>query len=259
VKTIPSAGFALQVMEPVIETRKLTKRYDGIVAVDELDLMVGKGSVTALLGGNGAGKTTTLSMLLGLLTPTSGEIHIFGEDFVANRFPSLARMNFSSPYVDLPQRLTVRQNLNVYAKLYGFRNVVPVVDRLARDFDLTNFLDRRLRRLSSGQKTRVSLAKAFVNEPDLLLLDEPTASLDPETASWIRNFLKSYCKERGATILLASHDMREVELICDDVLLLRRGKLVERGSPVDLLKRFGRKTLEDVFLDVARGQNGEAA
>ncbi|MDA1048714.1 MAG: ABC transporter ATP-binding protein [Verrucomicrobia bacterium] len=246
-------------MEPVIETRKLTKRYDGIVAVDELDLMVGKGSVTALLGGNGAGKTTTLSMLLGLLTPSSGEIFIFGEDFLGNRFRALSRMNFSSPYVDLPQRLTVRQNLNVYAKLYGFRNVAPVVDRLARDFDLTDFLDRRLRRLSSGQKTRVSLAKAFVNEPDLLLLDEPTASLDPETASWIRDFLKSYCKERGATILLASHDMREVELICDDVLLLRRGKLVERGSPVDLLKRFGRKTLDDVFLDVARGQNGEAA
>ena len=246
-------------MEPVIETRKLTKRYDGIVAVDELDLMVGKGSVTGLLGGNGAGKTTTLSMLLGLLTPSSGEIFIFGEDFVGNRFHALSRMNFSSPYVDLPQRLTVRQNLNVYAKLYGFRNVVPGVDRLARDFDLTDFLDRRLRRLSSGQKTRVSLAKAFVNEPDLLLLDEPTASLDPETASWIRDFLKSYCKERGATILLASHDMREVELICDDVLLLRRGKLVERGSPEDLLKRFGRKTLEDVFLDVARGQNGEAA
>jgi ABC-2 type transport system ATP-binding protein len=259
VKTILSAGFALQVMEPVIETRKLTKRYDGIVAVDELDLMVGKGSVTALLGGNGAGKTTTLSMLLGLLTPSSGEIFIFGEDFVGNRFHALSRMNFSSPYVDLPQRLTVRQNLNVYAKLYGFRNVAPVVDRLARDFDLTDFLDRRLRRLSSGQKTRVSLAKAFVNEPDLLLLDEPTASLDPETASWIRHFLKSYCKERGATILLASHDMREVELICDDVLLLRRGKLVERGSPEDLLKRFGRKTLEDVFLDVARGQHGEAA
>jgi ABC-2 type transport system ATP-binding protein len=246
-------------MEPVIETRKLTKRYDGIVAVDELDLMVGKGSVTGLLGGNGAGKTTTLSMLLGLLTPSSGEIFIFGEDFVGNRFHALSRMNFSSPYVDLPQRLTVRQNLNVYAKLYGFRNVAPVVDRLARDFDLTDFLDRRLRRLSSGQKTRVSLAKAFVNEPDLLLLDEPTASLDPETASWIRDFLKSYCKERGATILLASHDMREVELICDDVLLLRRGKLVERGSPEDLLKRFGRKTLEDVFLDVARGQHGEAA
>jgi ABC-2 type transport system ATP-binding protein len=259
VKTIPSAGFALQVMEPVIETKKLTKRYDGIVAVDELDLVVGKGSVTALLGGNGAGKTTTLSMLLGLLTPTSGEIHIFGEDFVDNRFPSLARMNFSSPYVDLPQRLTVRENLNVYAKLYGYRKVSPVVDRLAQEFDLTDFLDRRLRRLSSGQKTRVSLAKAFVNEPDLLLLDEPTASLDPETASWIRDFLKSYCKERGASILLASHDMREVELLCEDVLLLRKGKLVERGSPEDLLKRFGRKTLEDVFLDVARGQNGEAA
>jgi ABC-2 type transport system ATP-binding protein len=246
-------------MEPVIETRKLTKRYDGVVAVDELDLIVGKGSVTALLGGNGAGKTTTLSMLLGLLSPTSGEISIFGEDFVANRFSALARMNFSSPYVDLPQRLTVRENLKVYAKLYGFGEVNPVVDRLAQEFDLTDFLDRRLRRLSSGQKTRVSLAKAFVNEPDLLLLDEPTASLDPETASWIRDFLKSYCEERSATILLASHDMREVELLCEDVLLLRRGKLVERGSPADLLRRFGRKTLEDVFLDVARGQHGEVA
>lgn len=241
-------------MDTVIETGGLTKRYREVVAVDGLDLAVSAGSVTGLLGGNGAGKTTTLSMLLGLLKPTSGDIRIFGQDFVANRFPALARMNFSSPYVDLPQRLTVRENLTVYAKLYGFGDARAVVSRLAEEWQLEEFLDRRVRRLSSGQKTRVSLAKAFVNEPDLLLLDEPTASLDPETASWIRDFLRDYCRRLNATILLASHDMREVELLCRDVLLLRAGKLVERGSPAELLKRFGRQTLEDVFLDVARGE-----
>ncbi len=240
-------------MEAVIETRNLTKRYHDVMAVDGLDLVVEKGSLSALLGGNGAGKTTTLSMLLGLLIPTSGEIRVFGEDFVANRFPALSRMNFSSPYADLPQRLTVRENLTVYAKLYGFSKPKPIVERLAEELQLTEFLGRRVRRLSSGQKTRVSLAKAFVNEPDLLLLDEPTASLDPETASWIRDFLHSYCRQRGATVLFASHDMGEVERLCEDVILLRRGKLVERGSPKELIDRFGRQTLEDVFLDVARG------
>jgi ABC-2 type transport system ATP-binding protein len=240
-------------MDSVIETRNLTKRFRDVMAVDGLDLSVTKGSVTALLGGNGAGKTTTLSMLLGLLSPTSGSIRIFDEDFVANRFPALGRMNFSSPYVDLPQRLTVRENLTVYAKLYGISQTKPIVEKLAEDLQLSEFLDRRVRRLSSGQKTRVSLAKAFVNEPDLLLLDEPTASLDPETAVWIREFLKSYCRRRQATILFASHDMREVELLCEDVVLLRNGKLVERGAPEELINRFGRKTLEDVFLEVARG------
>ena len=240
-------------MNAVIETRNLTKRFRDVMAVDGLDLSVTKGSVTALLGGNGAGKTTTLSMLLGLLSPTSGSIRIFDEDFVANRFPALGRMNFSSPYVDLPQRLTVRENLTVYAKLYGISQTKPIVEKLAEDLQLSEFIDRRVRRLSSGQKTRVSLAKAFVNEPDLLLLDEPTASLDPETAVWIREFLKSYCRRRQATILFASHDMREVELLCEDVVLLRKGKLVERGAPKELINRFGRKTLEDVFLEVARG------
>ena len=244
-------------MDAVIETRDLTKCYSDVVAVNGLDLSIGKGVVTGLLGGNGAGKTTTLSMLLGLLSPTSGEIRIFGDDFVANRFPALARMNFSSPYADLPQRLTVRENLTVYAKLYGFKQAEPIVERLADELQLTEFLDRRVRRLSSGQKTRVSLAKAFVNEPDLLLLDEPTASLDPETASWIRDFLQAYCQRRNASILFASHDMREVELLCEDVVLLRHGKLVERGSPKDLIERFGLQTLEEVFLDVARGGDEE--
>jgi len=243
-------------MEAVVETRKLTKRYREVVAVDDLDLTIRKGTVTALLGGNGAGKTTTLSMLLGLLSPSSGEIRIFGEDFVANRFPALSRMNFSSPYVDLPQRLTVRENLTVYAKLYGFGKTRPIIERLADDLQLSEFLDRRVRRLSSGQKTRVSLAKAFVNEPDLLLLDEPTASLDPETSAWIREFLQAYCRKRQASILFASHDMREVELLCEDVILLRQGKLVEQGSPAELIDRFGRKTLEEVFLEVARGGEG---
>ena len=240
-------------METIIQTRSLTKRFREVVAVDELDLSVRTGTITGLLGGNGAGKSTTISMLLGLLSPCSGEIRIFGEDFVANRFPALTRMNFCSPYVDLPQRLTVRENLTVYSRLYGIKNSGEVVERLTKDLELGEFIDRRVRRLSSGQKTRVSLAKAFVNQPQLLLLDEPTASLDPETAAWIRKFLRNYCESHGATILLASHDMREVELICDEVLLLRKGKLVESGSPAKLLEKFGRKTLEEVFLEVAGG------
>ena len=162
-------------------------------------------------------------------------------------------MNFSSPYVDLPQRLTVRENLTVYAKLYGLNDVKSAVIEMVETFRLTDFIDRRVRKLSAGQKTRVSLAKALINKPDLLLLDEPTASLDPETVSWIRTFLKNYQQGREATILLASHDMKEVEQLCENVLLLRKGRLVEEGTPPDLLAKYGRKTLEEVFLDISRG------
>jgi ABC-2 type transport system ATP-binding protein len=192
-------------------------------------------------------------MLLGLLIPTSGNISIFGHDFVKDRYPALKRMNFSSPYVDLPQRLTVRENLTVYGKLYGLDDVRSAVMEMVETFRLTELIDRRVRKLSAGQKTRVSLAKALINKPELLLLDEPTASLDPETVSWIRTFLKNYQRDRGATILLASHDMKEVEQLCENVLLLRKGKLVEEGTPPDLLAKYSRKTLEEVFLDISRG------
>lgn len=244
-------------MTLVLRTKDLTKRFSGVLAVDHLDVDLEKGSITALLGGNGAGKTTTLSMLLGLLKPTSGQIELFGHDFIADRFSVLGRMNFSSPYVDLPQRLTVRENLTVYGRLYGVRDVAGRIEELAEEFRLDSFVDRRLRKLSSGQKTRVSLAKAMINRPEFLLLDEPTASLDPDTTSWIRTLLDSYRKSTGATILFASHDMKEVELLCDEVILLKQGRLVERGSPSSLLAKYDYDTLEDVFLQVNRQGEGE--
>ncbi len=220
--------------------------------MDHLSFSLEKGSITALLGGNGAGKTTTLSMLLGLLEPSSGSIRLFGQDFIRDRFSVLGRMNFSSPYVDLPQRLTVRENLLVYAKMYGVSRPRERVAEVASSFRMEELLDRRMRKLSSGQKTRASLAKAMINEPEFLLLDEPTASLDPDTTAWIRDLLGQYRKERGTTILFASHDMREVELLCDEALLMRRGKLVVKGSPKSLLEKFERDTLEEVFLQVNR-------
>lgn len=220
--------------------------------MDHLSFSLEKGSITALLGGNGAGKTTTLSMLLGLLEPSSGSIRLFGQDFIRDRFSVLGRMNFSSPYVDLPQRLTVRENLLVYAKMYGVSRPRERVAEVASSFRMEELLDRRMRKLSSGQKTRASLAKAMINEPEFLLLDEPTASLDPDTTAWIRDLLGEYRKERGTTILFASHDMREVELLCDEALLMRKGKLVVKGSPKSLLEKFERDTLEEVFLQVNR-------
>ncbi|OUU25174.1 MAG: ABC transporter [Verrucomicrobia bacterium TMED44] len=243
-------------MKTILQIEKLTKKFSNVLAVDSLSFALEEGSITALLGGNGAGKTTTLSMLLGLLEPTSGQIKLFDRDFIQDRHSVLSRMNFSSPYVDLPQRLTVRQNLTVYAKLYGVRKVRERINLVSEEFRLEDLLDRRVRKLSSGQKTRVSLAKSMINRPDFLLLDEPTASLDPDTTSWIREFLKKYRIEQGATILLASHDMREVELLCDEVLLMKNGKLVEQGSPEELLRRHDRKSLEEVFLDVSRQGGG---
>ena len=242
-------------MSFVLQTHRLSKSFGAVNAVSNLSIGLNKSSITAILGGNGAGKTTTLSMLLGLLLPSSGRIEIFGKDFISNRYPALSRMNFSSPYVDLPQRLTVRENLLVYAKLYGLRQPSASVDNMLQTFQLEEFADRRLRKLSAGQKTRVSLAKALINKPELLLLDEPTASLDPETAGWVRELLSDYQKEEGATILLASHDMKEVEQLCQKVILLRKGKLVEEGSPSELLTKYDRQTMEDVFLDVSKGVN----
>jgi ABC-2 type transport system ATP-binding protein len=236
----------------ILQTESLTKRFSKILAVDHLSFSLEKGSITALLGGNGAGKTTTLSMLLGLLEPSSGSIRLFGQDFIRDRFSVLGRMNFSSPYVDLPQRLTVRENLLVYAKMYGVSRPRERVAEVASSFRMEELLDRRMRKLSSGQKTRASLAKAMINEPEFLLLDEPTASLDPDTTAWIRDLLGQYRKERGTTILFASHDMREVELLCDEALLMRKGKLVVKGTPKSLLDKFERDTLEEVFLQVNR-------
>lgn len=237
-----------------IEAIRLTKRFGSVTAVDEVSFCVPRGSVTALLGGNGAGKTTTLSMLLGLLLPTEGTVKVLGSDMASNRHCVLSRMNFSSPYVELPHRLTVRENLTVYAHLYGVLGVKKRIADLARDLDLDAVLDRPSGNLSAGQKTRVALAKALINKPEVLLLDEPTASLDPDTGDWIRTYLERYRHDSGATILLASHNMAEVERLCDDVLMMRGGRIVDSGSPADLLARHGRTSLEEVFLDIARAR-----
>ncbi|MCK6452947.1 MAG: ABC transporter ATP-binding protein [Alphaproteobacteria bacterium] len=235
-----------------ISVQGLTKRYGDVVAVDGIDFDVPRGACSALLGGNGAGKTTTISMLLGLLLPTAGRITVLGQDMVRRRYRVLPRMNFSSPYVDLPHRLTVRENLAVYGHLYGLPDVRSRVQVLVRDLQLEGFIDRESGKLSAGQKTRVALAKALLNTPALLLLDEPTASLDPDTADWVRGYLETYRRSTGATILLASHNMAEVERLCDQVLMMRAGRIVDRGAPEQLIRRYGRQNLEEVFLDIAR-------
>jgi ABC-2 type transport system ATP-binding protein len=244
--------------EHVIEVSGLTKQFAALTAVDGVDFAVQRSVTTALLGGNGAGKTTTIAMLLGLLLPTSGGIRIFGEDMLKHRYKLLHRMNFSSPYVDLPHRLTVRQNLTVYAHLYRLREVSKRICQLCEELDIGAVMDRPYGKLSAGQKTRVALAKSLLNAPELLLLDEPTASLDPDTADYVRGYLSDYQQQSGATILLASHNMAEVERLCSDVVMLKRGKVVDTGAPDDLIARYGRTTLEEVFIDIARRPHEEA-
>jgi ABC-2 type transport system ATP-binding protein len=237
-----------------IQVDQLVKTFGPVRAVDGIGFAVARGSTTAILGGNGAGKTTTLSMLLGLLLPSSGTIRVLGEDMVRHRYRVLPRLNFSSPYVDLPHRLTVRENLTVYGHLYGIAGLAARIRELTGQLDLGEFLDRASGKLSAGQKARVALAKAMLNRPDLLLLDEPTASLDPDTADWVRGFLTAYQKDSGATILLASHNMGEVERMCYQVLVMKEGRIVDRGAPAALIESYGRSTLEEVFLDIARNR-----
>lgn len=239
--------------QTAISVKGLTKHFKGTIAVDNVSFTIAAGTTAALLGGNGAGKTTTLSMLLGLLLPSAGSVEILGADMMRHRHRVLARMNFSSPYVDLPHRLTVRQNLVIYARLYGLKDRNERIASLAQDLQIAAFLDRQTGHLSAGQKTRVALAKALLNDPEVLLLDEPTASLDPDTGDWVRGYLETYRARTHATILLASHNMGEVERLCSDVLMLRQGRIVDRGSPQQLIDRYGRADLEEVFLDIARG------
>jgi ABC-2 type transport system ATP-binding protein len=242
-----------------VSVRDLTKVYGTVTAVDHISFTIAPATTVALLGGNGAGKTTTIAMLLGLVVPTSGEVRVFGADMSTRRGEVAHRLNFQSPYVDLPSRLTVRQNLTVYARLYGVANVAERIAYVARDLQIEPLLDRETGKLSAGQKTRVGLAKAFLNAPELLLLDEPTASLDPDTADWIRRKLRDYARDRGATLLLASHNMAEVERLADRVILLDQGRIIEDETPRALIETFGRKTLEEVFLDVVRGRSRQPA
>ena len=239
-------------LAPAIEVKQLIKRYPTAAAVDGISFAVARGVIAALLGGNGAGKTTTLSILLGLLLPTAGTVRVLGEDILRHRYRVLPRMNFSSPFVDLPHRLTVRQNLLIYARLYGLRHRRERIEALASDLQIGTFLDRPAGKLSAGQKTRVALAKSLLNEPELLLLDEPTASLDPDTGDWVRSYLETWQARTRATILMASHNMAEVERMCSDVLMMKTGKIVDRGSPKALISRYGRANLEEVFLHIVR-------
>jgi len=238
-----------------ISVAGLSKRYGETLAVDGISFDVPRGSTLGLLGGNGAGKTTTIAMLLGLLVPSGGSIRMLGHDMATDRFAALARMNFSSPYVALPGRLSVAENLRVYAHLYGVRQRDQRIAELAEQLDLGALLDRPAGQLSAGQNTRVALAKSLINRPDVLLLDEPTASLDPDTGDLVRTWLERYRAESGCTILLASHNMAEVERLCSDVLMLKKGRIVDRGSPDELLERYGRDDLEQVFLDIARDRS----
>ena len=239
---------------PAIVVEGLTKRYDATLAVDNIGFTVAAGRTLGLLGGNGAGKTTTIAMMLGLLIPTAGRIVMLGHDMAKDRFAALARMNFSSPYVSLPSRLTVAENLRVYGHLYNVPRLDARIRELASQLDLHALLDRPAGKLSAGQKTRVALAKSLINKPDVLLLDEPTASLDPDTGDLVRSWLERYRAESGCTVLLASHNMAEVERLCDDVVMLKGGRIVDRGAPADLLARYGQHDLEQVFLDIARNR-----
>ena len=253
-----TAASAAIIEVPVIEVVGLAKSFDGLRAVEDVSFSVDRGQTVALLGANGAGKTTTISMLLGLLLPSAGTVRVLGADMARHRHRVLGRINFSSPYVDLPRRLTVSQNLRFFAKLYGVPNADDRIRALAKDLGLGEFLDRRSGNLSSGQKTRVSLANALINQPQVLLPDEPTASLDPDTADWVRGYLESYRDRTGATMFIASHNMAEVERLCSDVLIMAAGRIVDRGTPAQLIARYGRRTLEEVFLDIARRRVGGA-
>ena len=242
---------------PAIAVENLAKQFGDIRAVNGISFTVPHGSMTGLLGGNGAGKTTTIAILLGLVVPTAGTVRVLGVDIATDRFRALPWMNFSSPYVNLPRRLSVRENLVVYGHLYGVADMDSRIAELARDLDLEHLMARPVGTLSAGQATRVALAKALINNPHVLLLDEPTASLDPDTADWMRGYLDSYRRRSGASVLLASHNMTEVERLCDNALIMKNGRIEASGAPAELIARYGRQTLEEVFLAIARSDAAE--
>jgi ABC-2 type transport system ATP-binding protein len=243
---------------PPVEVRCLRKVYGDVVAVSDVSFKLSPGTITALLGGNGAGKTTTIAMLMGLVVPTSGIARVLGADMARERHAVLHRINFESPYADIPHRLTVRQNLDIFGRIYGVRDLGARIGETAEDMRIAELLERPYGLLSAGQRTRVSLAKALLNVPELLLLDEPTASLDPDTADWVREKLEDYACERRATILLASHNMAEVERLADRVIMLEKGVVLADENPAGLIRRFGRANLEQVFLDIARREDAGA-
>ena len=236
----------------MIEVINLKKNYDKKIAVDNLNFQIKKGQIVGLLGPNGSGKTTTIAMILGLLKPTSGQVIINGKNIEKERIYLLSQMNFISPYVELPKKLTVKENLEVYARLYGVKKINDKIETLSNQLRLNNFLNTKTGELSSGQKNRISLAKALINDPEILLLDEPTASLDPETGDFVRSFIENYCSNKKVSILLASHNMNEVERLCSEILMMKNGNIVDSGNPNELIKKHGRKNLEEVFLKIVR-------
>ena len=238
--------------KPVIEINNLTKQFNNTLAVKNISFKVGKGKIIGLLGPNGCGKTTTIGMMLGLIKPSSGSVIISGQNIEYNRTRLLEKMNFISPYVELPKKLTVEENLKVYGRLYGVKNLIDKISYLMEKLNLIDFKSRKTGELSSGQKNRVSLAKALINDPEILLLDEPTASLDPDVGDYIRSFIENYASNQGATILLASHNMNEVERLCHEVLMMKDGKIIDKGKCSDLVNKHGRKNLEEVFLKIVR-------
>ena len=237
-----------------IEIKNLNKEYNNILAVKNINFKINKGKIVGLLGPNGCGKTTTIGMILGLIKPTSGSVFINDQNIENEniRTKILEKVNFISPYVELPKKLTVEENLKVYGKMYGVNNLQDKIKNLMKDLNLIDFKKRKTGELSSGQKNRVSLAKALINDPDILLLDEPTASLDPDVGDYIRTYIESFASKKGTTILLASHNMNEVERLCSEVMMMKNGKIIDKGTSNDLINKHGRKNLEEVFLKIVR-------
>ncbi len=237
-----------------IEIKNLNKKYDNILAVKNINFKINKGSIIGLLGPNGCGKTTTIGMILGLIKPTSGFVYINGQNIEneSSRVKILEKINFISPYVELPKKLTVEENLKVYGSLYGVKNLQDKIDDLIVHLNLLEFKKRKTGELSSGQKNRVSLAKALINEPEILLLDEPTASLDPDVGDYIRTYIENFAKKKSATILLASHNMNEVERLCSEVMMMKNGQIIDSGTCKSLINKHGRKNLEETFLKIVR-------
>jgi ABC-2 type transport system ATP-binding protein len=239
-----------------LEVKKLVKKFETTEAVKNISFEIGKNKTLGLLGPNGCGKTTTIGMILGLITPTTGEIFIDGISLEPkNRIKLLSLINFASPYVELPKKLTVNQNLEIYARLYGVKKISERIDEMAEDLNIKNFLNKKTGELSSGQKNRVSLAKSLINKPKLLFLDEPTASLDPDVGDFIREYLENYKKNNELTMLLASHNMKEVERLCNSIVMMKQGEIVDKGTCNELVNKHGRENLEETFLKIARSEN----
>ena len=239
-----------------IKVKNLSKKFHNFLAVNNINFTLEKNKTLGLLGPNGCGKTTSIGMMLGLITPTSGEVLIDNKNINnTNRNDLLSRMNFASPYIELPKKLTVKQNLEVYGRLYGVKDLKNRISEISNDLNLNNFLNKKTGELSSGQKNRVSLAKSLINKPDVLFLDEPTASLDPDIGDFVRQYIETYKSKNKITILLASHNMKEVERLCDSVIMMKEGQIVDRGTCNDLISRHGRDNLEDTFLKIARSKN----